>query len=58
MRLVETLDFIRGVVRPVVTMGLVGAATAAVFVGRLDAEWLAGAASMAAGFWFQARNDK
>lgn len=51
----DVLDFIRGIVRPVVTVGLVSAAVAAVFMGRLDAEWLAGAGSVVLGFWFVSR---
>lgn len=53
----EILDFVRGLVRPVVTVGLVSAAVAAVFTGRLDAEWLAGAGSVVLGFWFVSREN-
>lgn len=49
------IDFIRAIVRPIVTVSLVGAGIAAVFEGILDPEWLAGSATMAAGFWFADR---
>jgi hypothetical protein len=52
------LDFIRGIVRPVVTVSLVGAAVAAVFTGRLEAEWLAGVASITVVWWFKDRSDE
>ena len=54
----DALYFIRGLVRPVVTLGLVGAAVAAVFIGKLEPEWLAGSASLIVGFWFHERANR
>lgn len=54
----ETAEFIRSLVRPIVTFGLVGAATYAVLQVVSVPEWYQTLVAMAMGFWFADRSQR
>ncbi|MDA1095444.1 MAG: hypothetical protein O3A25_19610 [Acidobacteria bacterium] len=52
------LDFIRGIVRPAVTFGLVAAFIAAAFIDKEASKEIGIPASLVLGWWFAARDNK
>ena len=52
------LDFIRGVVRPVITLGLVGAGMAMIFTNASVPDWYIAILGTAMTFWFVDRGTK
>lgn len=52
------VETVRGLVRPVVTLGLVGSVVIAAFHGILDPQYVAAMATTAVGYWFADRSNQ
>lgn len=53
----DKLDFIRGIVRPVVTFTFVGVAAYLAVVGKIDPKDILGLAGIVIAFWFSNRSN-